>query len=492
MNDRTETTNPKLPFLKSKARLEWTQDGHQNEWLIEKSETTVGRAPENNIFIDDQEASRFHSVIVIRDDDYLLLDLDSSNGTYVNGSKIKEHTLQDGDHIQIGKTDFLFRLLTPEPEPAPESQTRGRIYFEENGSKTVLNIGAGLKFGRSTENNVILRDIAASRFHCLIIPEREGYYIVDLNSTNGTYVNDTRISGREPLRNGDRIRVGKLEINFETFIPEVTPVETAAEEAIVEGPFVTEEQAELQEARPKGIVDLPILKAPKPVSIGTEVVIDIKDVIKEYDTPVGTVRILKSVSMQAFAGTFVGVRGPSGSGKSTLLNMITGIDHPTSGDVIILGQSLSKLSENKMARWRGENIGVIFQFFQLLPTLTIVENIMLPMDFCRKWKPKERVDRAMHLLEMVGLAEHANKLPSMLSGGQQQRAAIARAIANDPPLIVADEPTGNLDSKTADVIFTLFSALVEHGTTFLMVTHDVELAQRIPRVIQVLDGELIE
>jgi putative ABC transport system ATP-binding protein len=172
--------------------------------------------------------------------------------------------------------------------------------------------------------------------------------------------------------------------------------------------------------------------------------------------------------------------------------MMTGIDRPTSGAVQVAGQNIEKMSENQLARFRGKNIGVIFQFFQLLPTLTTIENIMLPMDFCRMWKPKERPERAMMLLEQVGLADQAHKLPNTLSGGQQQRAAIARALANDPPVLMADEPTGNLDTKTADMVFTMFTDLVSKGKTFIMVTHDTELAKRMPRLVEVRDGVIHE
>ncbi len=224
----------------------------------------------------------------------------------------------------------------------------------------------------------------------------------------------------------------------------------------------------------------------------TELVIDLKDVDKTFDGPAGPIHALRSVSIQVGSGEFVGVRGPSGSGKSTLLNMITGIDRPTNGDINVTGARLNDLNENKLARWRGKNVGVIFQFFQLLPTLTIIENVMLPMDFCRVWKSRQRPERAMHLLDQVGLADQAYKLPNTLSGGQQQRAAIARALANDPPLVMGDEPTGNLDSKSADKVFYLFEELVTQGKTFMMVTHNLELAGRIPRVVDVLDGELFD
>jgi putative ABC transport system ATP-binding protein len=187
-------------------------------------------------------------------------------------------------------------------------------------------------------------------------------------------------------------------------------------------------------------------------------------------------------------GEFVSIVGPSGSGKSTLLNMITGIDRPTSGQVVVGGEPIHELSENELARWRGRNVGVIFQFFQLLPTLSVLENVMLPMDFCSVLKRRERKDRAMELLEQVGIADQAHKLPSALSGGQQQRAAIARALANDPPVIVGDEPTGNLDTATADEVFALFEGLAARGKTLVIVTHDRRLSARTGRVLHLLDG----
>ena len=222
------------------------------------------------------------------------------------------------------------------------------------------------------------------------------------------------------------------------------------------------------------------------------IIIDLQDVNKTFNGPAGPIEALKDVSLKVYPGEFVGVRGPSGSGKSTLINMITGIDRPTRGDVNVTGAHLNDLNENQLARWRGKNVGVIFQFFQLLPTLTVLENVILPMEACRVWKRSERPERAMHLLDQVGLADQAQKLPNTLSGGQQQRAAIARALANDPALIMGDEPTGNLDSKSADKVFYLFEELVEQGKTFMMVTHDQGLASRIPRVIEVLDGNLFD
>jgi putative ABC transport system ATP-binding protein len=220
--------------------------------------------------------------------------------------------------------------------------------------------------------------------------------------------------------------------------------------------------------------------------------IDMRRVVKTYQTPAGSFFALRGVDLKVASGEFVAVIGKSGSGKSTLLNMITGIDKPTSGEVFIAGTPVHSLSENKTARWRGVTVGVVFQFFQLMPTLSVMDNIMLPMDFCNKYGGRERHDRAMFLLERVQMADQAHKLPSELSGGQQQRVAIARAMANDPPLLAADEPTGNLDSKTADHIFDLFGQLAAQGRTVVMVTHDLDLANRVTRAVMVADGEIVE
>jgi putative ABC transport system ATP-binding protein len=218
--------------------------------------------------------------------------------------------------------------------------------------------------------------------------------------------------------------------------------------------------------------------------------IELKNVFKVYETPAGKFYALRGINLQVDTHEFVAVIGKSGSGKSTLINMITGIDRPTSGEVFVGDTAVHRLSEGQMAIWRGKHIGVIFQFFQLLPTLTLVENVMLPMDFCNTYPPRQRYERAMYLLEHVNMAQHAHKLPSAVSGGQQQRVAIARALANDPPIIVADEPTGNLDSKTANQVFDLFTKLVEEGKTILMVTHDQDLARRATRAVLVADGEI--
>jgi len=219
--------------------------------------------------------------------------------------------------------------------------------------------------------------------------------------------------------------------------------------------------------------------------------IDLRYVNKSYKTAVGDYPALKSIDLQINAGEFVSIIGKSGSGKSTLLNMITGIDHPTNGEVFVNGTAVHEMGENKIARWRGNNLGIVFQFFQLLPIISVIENIMLPMDFCRTYPMNERHGRAMQLLELVELADHAHKLPTALSGGQQQRVAIARALANDPPIIIADEPTGNLDSKTAESVFALFNDLVAQGKTIIIVTHDSGLAKRTHRTALIADGEIV-
>jgi ABC-type lipoprotein export system ATPase subunit len=224
---------------------------------------------------------------------------------------------------------------------------------------------------------------------------------------------------------------------------------------------------------------------------GSRPIIDLRDVHKSYKTAIGDFHALNSIDLQINAGEFVGVIGKSGSGKSTLLNMITGIDRPTSGEVYVNGTAVHQLNENQMARWRGKNLGIVFQFFQLLPTISVIENIMLPMDFCRTYPMREREPRALALLEMVELADQAYKLPTALSGGQQQRVAIARALANDPPIVIADEPTGNLDSKTAESVFAFFNELVAKGKTIIIVTHDSGLAKQTHRTALITDGEIV-
>jgi len=220
-------------------------------------------------------------------------------------------------------------------------------------------------------------------------------------------------------------------------------------------------------------------------------IIELRDVQKSYTSAAGEFRALRGINLQINAGEFVSIIGKSGSGKSTLLNMVTGIDRPTAGEVLVNGTAVHKLDENQLAGWRGGSMGIIFQFFQLLPALSLMQNVILPMDLAGIYKPRERRERAEHLLEIVDLADQMHKLPSMVSGGQQQRAAMARALANDPPIIIADEPTGNLDSKTAATVFNLFNNLVEQGKTIVIVTHDSSLARRAHRTALITDGEIV-
>jgi ABC-type lipoprotein export system ATPase subunit len=222
-----------------------------------------------------------------------------------------------------------------------------------------------------------------------------------------------------------------------------------------------------------------------------EAFIHLHQIEKTFQSAAGEYRALKGIDLEINRGEFVGIIGRSGSGKSTLINMITGIDRPSAGDVMVGDTCVSDLTENQMARWRGKNLGIVFQFFQLLPNLSVLDNVRLPMDFCRSYPSGSRRSRALQLLEMVDMAEHAHKLPSALSGGQQQRVAIARALANDPPIIIADEPTGNLDSRTADAVFNLFEKLIADGKTIVMVTHDSSLARRVARTVLIADGEVV-
>jgi len=218
--------------------------------------------------------------------------------------------------------------------------------------------------------------------------------------------------------------------------------------------------------------------------------IEVQALHKTYETPAGAFRALRGVDLVVAAGEFVAVVGKSGSGKSTLLNMMAGIDRPTAGTVRVAGAAIQDMSEDGLAVWRGSQVGLVFQFFQLLPTLTVAENVMLPMDFRRSLPAAARSRRALDLLERVGIAEHAHKLPSGLSGGQQQRAAIARALANTPPLILADEPTGNLDSATARDVLGLFRDLAAGGTTVVIATHERDLETLIDRTISLVDGRV--
>lgn len=216
-----------------------------------------------------------------------------------------------------------------------------------------------------------------------------------------------------------------------------------------------------------------------------------RGITKHYPTAGGDFPALKGITLDIARGELLGIVGKSGAGKTTLINMVTGIDRLTAGEVWVEDTPVHRLDENRLARWRGSRLGIVYQSFHLMPTLSLLQNVMLPMDFCGRFRPRQSPARALDLLRQVGLEEHARKLPSQISGGQQQRVAIARALANDPPILVADEPTGRLDSTTAEAVFEIFVALAAQGKTILMVTHDTSLARRMSRVAHIVDGELV-
>jgi putative ABC transport system ATP-binding protein len=248
-------------------------------------------------------------------------------------------------------------------------------------------------------------------------------------------------------------------------------------------PFFTKGQHSLSLPNPGTVISRPNVDL-------IEDLIQIKQIVKAYETPAGEFRALNEVSITIKNNQFVCIIGKSGAGKTTLLNMITGVDSLTSGSVHINGVSIHDMTEDQMALWRGVNLGIIYQSFELMPMLTLIENVMLPMDFCQLYSPIKSRERARELLRMVELDEHMNKLPNAISGGQQQRVAIARALANDPAVIVADEPTGRLDSTTAETILDIFERLVKDGKTIVMVTHDASAAQRATNVMEIVDGQI--
>ena len=219
-------------------------------------------------------------------------------------------------------------------------------------------------------------------------------------------------------------------------------------------------------------------------------VLDLRAVTREYDTPAGPFRALDTVSLTIGAGEFVAVVGESGSGKSTLLSLLAGIDRPTRGEIVVAGTAVHLLPEHALSAWRGRVVGIVFQFFQLLPTLTAAENVMMPMDFCARYAPRDRRARAEGLLERLGGGDQRDKLPSTLSGGQQQRVAVARALANEPSVLLADEPTGNLDSRTSDAMLAIFAELAQAGQTIVMVTHEHRALRHASRVVTLVDGRI--
>jgi putative ABC transport system ATP-binding protein len=241
-----------------------------------------------------------------------------------------------------------------------------------------------------------------------------------------------------------------------------------------------DQQVELPLISPDGHLD-----QPKPL-------IRMRKVVKVYQSGATELVALKGIDLDIYPGEFLAILGKSGAGKTTLINMLTGIDHLTSGEVWVGETPIHQLNENELALWRGRNLGIIYQSFHLMSSLSLLNNVILPMDFCGTFQPRTSPALALELLREVELEDHAHKLPNAISGGQQQRVAIARALANDPPIIVADEPTGRLDSTTADTVFDIFADLIRRGKTIVMVTHDSSLVQRVTRSIRIVDGQVIE
>lgn len=448
---------------------------------LTKSEVSLGRSPENDIRLEQPNVSRFHAQITRQGPFFLLSDLGSANGTLVNGARIQGTIeLSDGDRVECAGVAVTFHsgratAAAPSPSPhtdreeiAPEPQfsAQGRqtaeAALEGEGGEQVQIVKGETLVGRVPGNDLVLPDTYVSRQHARIQNVNGQFIVTDLGSSNGTYINGHRLSEAHALQPGEEIIFGRTPFIFRAVSP----------------------------SAPRGAVAA--FPVPQFSAALGNVSIQVEDVHKNYQSGDGSVPVLRGVSLQIREGEFVSLVGPSGSGKSTLINMMTGIDYPDAGSITVAGQRIGDLNENKLARWRGNNVGLIFQFFQLLPTLTAIENVMLPMDFCGRYASSKRRGRALECLALVGMDTFADRLPSAMSGGQQQRVAIARALANDPPIIIGDEPTGNLDSATAQQIFSLLAQLAQQGKTVAIVTHDPLLARSTPRKIEILDGQVID
>jgi putative ABC transport system ATP-binding protein len=432
---------------------------------------TLGRGPECTAVVDHPSVSRLHARIQRHDGAYWVEDLGSRNGTWVNDQAVNApQPLRDGDVLRLGDVDL--RVALPKP------RTPSGDYLTLADGQLLPLGGTDLYIGRAPTNAIVLDDLTISRQHARLQRLPQGWLLTDLESSNGTMVNEQPLSGPVFVHSGDAILLGRVGLTFH------------------EGGSSTPGEARTMVVRREGkelVVDSqprlpPMVAQPR----AGPPLITMQNVLKTYVTPAGPLTVLKSVSLSIQPGEFVAIVGPSGCGKSTMLNVITGIDRPDSGQVTIHGQDVLRLGTDTLARWRGRNVGIVFQFFQLLPTLTVAENVMLPMAFCNTFKGRARRARAMEVLRLVGMDHVADRLPSALSGGQQQRIAIARALANDPPLLVGDEPTGNLDSQTSQQMFELFASLVAGGKTMLMVTHDPVLARSVPRRIEMLDGAIVQ
>src|SRR4051812_7087999 len=359
-----------------------------------------------------------------------------------------------------------------------------------NGRRLPL-VGGDLSVGRAPTNDVVLDDptIAAHQARLLRFPE--GWLLADLAGGASTAVNGQPVSYPVVLAPGEEIGRGRRVVAFEpdgaAAVADVQPAAPAPED--------TRAAAVLTDAWAAAPDDdtlaAPTWALPRPPARTGAPLVHLDGIVKTYAASAGPLTVLREVSLTIGAGEFVAIVGPSGCGKSTLLNVITGIDRPDAGTVVVAGQDIQRMSSDALSRWRGRNIGIVFQFFQLLPTLTVAENVMLPMAFCQTARGAARGARTRAVLRRVGMEHTADRLPSALSGGEQQRVAIARALANEPPILVADEPTGNLDSRTGRQIFELFARLVAAGTTVVLVTHDPTLARQVPRRITMSDGRIV-
>lgn len=458
-------------------------DGGTERYPLSKNDLTIGRAPESDIHLNENNISRYHAQLIRQGSITLLSDLGSSNGTFVNGVRIHGTVeLHNGDKVSFAGIQMTFHTPAgfvapqvpqqvqygPGPGPAPASgltsaQAVPEAALEASDGEPILLVKPETMVGRVPGNDLVVNDTYVSREHAKLQNVNGQFIVADLGSSNGTFVNEQRVYGAQPLQPGDRVRFGRTTFIFRRL---TGPMPSAAVAAFP-----------VQQLAPSSGL----------------VTVQVENVHKVYRSGDGSeVPVLRGVSMQIRQGEFVALVGPSGSGKSTLINMMTGIDYPDTGSVQMHGQNLGSLNENSLARWRGNTVGLIFQFFQLLPTLSALENVMLPMDFCNKWASNERKDRAMQCLALVGMDRFADRLPANMSGGQQQRVAIARALANDPPIIIGDEPTGNLDSATAQQIFSLLGQLAQSGKTVAFVTHDPLLARSTPRKIEILDGQVVD
>ncbi|HZR98722.1 MAG TPA: ATP-binding cassette domain-containing protein [Chloroflexota bacterium] len=445
---------------------------------------TLGRAGDNAVVIDDASVSRTHARVRSQAGVYLAEDLHSRNGTWVNDREVAQPTpLRHGDVLRLGNVELQFEepgaawAAARAPTAASAPADAGDYLELADGQRIPLS-GSDIYIGRAPNNDLVLDEATISRQHARLQRLPQGWLLTDLESSNGTRVNDQLLAGPVFLTPSDCITFGDLTLTYHQ--------SGVADQAVCRTRVSSGKDGALVVARDER--SRAPLVAP---SVAGAAVAVLQSVSKTYHTSAGSLNVLKSVSLVVQAGEFVAIVGPSGCGKSTLLNVITGIDRPDSGQVTVQGQDILSLGTDALARWRGRNLGIVFQFFQLLPTLTVAENVMLPMAFCGTYRGAQRRARAMEVLRLVGMDPLADRLPSALSGGQQQRVAIARALANDPPVLVADEPTGNLDSVASQQMFELFVNLVAHGKTVLMVTHDPVLARGAGRRVEMLDGAIV-